>query len=492
MEIVSLPPLLCSVVALCLAVIHGYTWWLRRHEPAHLWLAVGAVGIVGIAASTAMIYEAAGVAQAELWQRIMLSCAAVVLLGFHSFTRSMLGLAKRRADRIVEAIVFAMVAQGLWPQLVFGGAVVRRTIGGSGMAYAAREIGGLGVVFLAGLVAVALYLTVLWVRNREKLHDHRRILTFGITALFLTGVNDVCVGVQVYEGPLLVVFGYTAFLTSFSAILIQRLVRSMDEVELSAERLHELVDQRTEELRQKDMQLAHGDRMATIGTLAASVAHEINNPIAFVHANLSQLEALWHKPEEADEVHDILMECRDGVDRVRSIVTDLLSMARRSDGRNERVHLGEVIESALPLLRREAKNRARLTTELLEVPAVIGDPHLLGQIVLNLAVNALHAIPKGNPEREEVKISISSEGDSVRLVVKDTGSGIPQEVLPHIYDPFFTTKKDGKGTGLGLAVTHQLVTRHRGKIEIETGKTGTTMTVELPAAGGASDLSEKS
>lgn len=484
MEIVSLQPVLCSVVALCLACIHGYTWWLRRKESEHLWLAVGAIGIVGIAASTALIYEAPDVVEAELWQRIMMSCAALVLLGFHSFTRVLLGLARDRAAWVLDGIAFVMVAQVLWPGLVFGGDVLHRRIGGTGIEYIAREVDGVGLVFVACLIGVGLYLTVLWIRRREELQEHRRILAFGVAALFLTGINDSLVGVQVYDGPLMVVFGYTAFLTSFSAILIRRLVRSMDAVEHSAEQLHDLVERRTEELRQKDVQLAHGDQMATIGTLAASVAHEINNPIAFVQANLNQLESLWQKPDEADDFHEILVECRDGVDRVRAIVADLLTMARRSDGRDERVDLREVVESALPLLRREARYRARLNVELGEVPAVIGDPRLLGQVVLNLSVNALHAVPEGEPESHEVTIATRLEGDGVQLVVRDTGSGIPDDVLPHIYDPFFTTKGEGMGTGLGLAVTHQLVTRHRGRIEVETGPAGTTMTVTLPPARG--------
>ncbi len=462
--------------------MHGYTYWLRRKEPAHLWLAVGAVGIVGVAMSTSMVYEAYDVVDAELWQRIMLACAALLLLGFHGFTKCMLEIPAARLDYVVDGVVVAMAGQALWPELVFGGPALERSVDSMGLHYFAREIAPIGVVFIAGLFGFFVHLTRVWIQRRSKIQSHHRTLVFTIGLLFATGINDMLVGLQVYEAPLMIVFGYTGFLVAFSAILLQRLVRSMDEVALSAERLHDQVEERTEELRQKDIQLAHGHQMATIGTLAASVAHEINNPIAFVHSNLNQLEAMWAKPEDAQDVSEILVECQDGVARVRAIVADLLSMARRSDGRDECVELGDVVESALPLLRREAKYRARLETDLGDVPPVIGDPRLLGQIVLNLAVNALHAVAEGDPENQIVRISTEAHQNMVRLVVEDTGSGIPEDVLPHIYDPFFTTKEQGKGTGLGLAVTYQLVTRHRGRIDVETGPDGTRVTVELPAA----------
>jgi signal transduction histidine kinase len=482
MEAVSVQPLLCSVVALGAAGLHGYTYWLRRKEPAHLWLAVSALGIVGIAVTTAMTYQASDGVSAERWQRFMVASAAIVLLGFHAFTECMLRLPRLPGAPFVYAVGAAMVGQLFWPDLVFGGAVVERSVGWIGLHYTARDMSPVGAGFVAGLFFVFAYLSRLWITHRAQIRDHHRILVFAIGFLFLTGIHDMLVGVRAFEAPMLIVFGYTGFLVSFSAILLDRLVRSMDEAELSAERLHELVETRTEELRLKDMQLAHGHQMATIGTLAASVAHEINNPIAFVQANLNQLEELWEKPEGEGDVFEILMECRDGVGRVRAIVADLLSMARRSDGKDELVDLREVVEGALPLLRREARSRAQLVTDLDEIPLVKGDPRLLGQIVLNLVVNALHAIPEGDAEGQRVKIATRDCEGSVELVVEDTGSGIPEDILPRIYDPFFTTKEKGQGTGLGLAVTLQLVTRHRGRIHVKTSSGGTRMTVEIPEA----------
>ena len=125
--------------------MHGYTYWLHRKEPAHLWLAVGAVGIVGVAMSTAMVYEAYDVVDAELWQRIMLACAALLLLGFHGFTKCMLEIPSARLDYVVDGVVVAMAGQALWPELVFGGPALERSVDSMGLHYFAREIAPIGV-----------------------------------------------------------------------------------------------------------------------------------------------------------------------------------------------------------------------------------------------------------------------------------------------------------------------------------------------------------
>ena len=135
-----------------------------------------------------------------------------------------------------------------------------------------------------------------------------------------------------------------------STELIRRLLQARTELERMASRLEEEVETRSEELRRKELQLARGEQLATIGTLAASVAHEINNPIAFVHSNLNRLDEMWDKDEERDEVSEILDECREGTERVRGIVSDLLRLSRSGDVRTEPVDLHETIAKALPLV----------------------------------------------------------------------------------------------------------------------------------------------
>jgi signal transduction histidine kinase len=305
-----------------------------------------------------------------------------------------------------------------------------------------------------------------------------RTLLGTLVIWFVAALNQAAVGMGLHEAPYFLGFGYLAIVVGISSILVRRFVHSVDELADLNETLHERVESRSEDLREKEVQLAHGERLAAIGTLAASVAHEINNPIAFVHSNLNRLEELWAKPEAEEDVTEILQECREGTERVRLIVSDLLSLARRSDRRSEAVDLHEVISSVLPVVRKYARHRAQLETELRGVPRLLGDPLLLGQVVLNLVMNALQAIPEGEPERNRVGIATFFDGKSVWLRVEDTGPGIPEEVRERIFDAFYTTKPDG--TGLGLAVTHQIVTRHHGELEVETGPSGTRIVVRFP------------
>jgi signal transduction histidine kinase len=269
-----------------------------------------------------------------------------------------------------------------------------------------------------------------------------------------------------------------------SGVLVGRLVQSMDDAEHLASNLHQLVEERTAELRQKDLQLAQGEKMAAIGTLAAGIAHEINNPMAFVTSNLNRLAELWRKPEQASDVEEIMAECREGTARIRDIVSNLLQVTRQSEGRIEPVDLCRVVRQVLPILQQEARFRAQLRTQLAPVPPVTGDAGLLGQVVLNLALNALHAIQEGAPLDNEVVVSTALEAGRVLLRVRDTGSGIAPEAIPKIFDPFFTTKESGKGTGLGLAISYRIVSQHRGTIHVESGECGSLFTVSLPLASG--------
>ncbi|MDJ0790197.1 MAG: ATP-binding protein [Myxococcota bacterium] len=316
-------------------------------------------------------------------------------------------------------------------------------------------------------------------RHAHMGSGERRVVVGALGLWFLSSCHDAAVVAGWVSGPFLIVFGYLGFSLAFTAVLLRRFARALEHVEENADVLHRLVEEQTAELRRRELALAHGERMATLGTLAAGVAHEINNPIAFVSSNLNHLAEAWKQGDD-EPVEDILAETREGVDRIRGIVVELLSLARRGDGRNERVDLNQVVQSVLPLLRHQALDRARLETQLTDLPPVLGDPGLLGQVVLNLALNSLHAMESGSPRSNCLTLSTAFEDGSVWLMVRDTGAGIPDEVLPHIFDPFFTTKEQGKGTGLGLAVTHQIVTRHRGRLDVETGETGTTITVELP------------
>jgi PAS domain S-box-containing protein len=242
------------------------------------------------------------------------------------------------------------------------------------------------------------------------------------------------------------------------------------------------------ERRSLQARLEMAGRLAAVGTLAAGVAHEINNPLAYVTANLrfvhEQLAAAAAPPDRgplAAAVADAL----DGAERVREVVRGLRRFAGPAEeGTRGPVDVAAEIEAAAGIARHEVATRARLVVDVSPgLPAVVMGPHELGQVVVNLLVNAAHAIPDGRAGEHAVRVTARAGTGTVAVEVSDTGVGIPPDVLPRIFDPFFTTKQVGSGTGLGLAICHGIVTGAGGTIHVrsEPGR-GSTFRVELPAA----------
>jgi PAS domain S-box-containing protein len=238
------------------------------------------------------------------------------------------------------------------------------------------------------------------------------------------------------------------------------------------------------EKKQLESHLVLADRMASVGTLAAGVAHEINNPLAFILSNLEF--ALSEVPEAAadPELRRALQDAKDGAVRVREIVRSLRTFSRPGDDERTVLDPRRVLESALALAANEIRHRGELAVDRGDVPPVLASEHRLGQVFLNLLINAAQALPEGRARENRVRAATSTAPDGRAVIeVSDTGVGIPPDVLPRIFDPFFTTKPVGVGTGLGLSVCHGIVTQLGGYLSVESvpGK-GTTFRVVLPAA----------
>jgi len=245
------------------------------------------------------------------------------------------------------------------------------------------------------------------------------------------------------------------------------------------------------------------DRMASVGTLAAGVAHEINNPLAYVIGNVEYAQEALRKAgaavaegqaspaafgKTAAECRQALGEAQDGAERVRRIVRDLKVLSRAEEDEQVPVCLRQVLQAALNLADAELRSRARVVRRIAEVPAVRGNEARLTQVFLNLLVNAAQAIPDGQSARNEIFVGAGLDGAGrIAVEVRDTGCGIAPANHKRIFDPFFTTKPVGVGTGLGLAICHGIVTAMGGEIEVESepGK-GATFRVLLPVWAGES------
>jgi two-component system, NtrC family, sensor kinase len=228
-----------------------------------------------------------------------------------------------------------------------------------------------------------------------------------------------------------------------------------------------------------------------MGTLAAGVAHEINNPLTFVISNLSflanELRTLSGELPvgRLAETEEVLREAAMGANKVRQIVADLKTFSRADDDVPTAVNLQNVIESAITIARAELRARARVVRDYVDVPPVEGSEGRLGQVFLNLLINAAQAIPPGQPDHHEIRIKLRVVQGHVIVEVRDTGAGIPPEMRSRIFDPFFTTKPVGEGTGLGLFVCQGIITRFGGEISVESEPgQGTTFRILFPTARG--------
>jgi two-component system NtrC family sensor kinase len=245
--------------------------------------------------------------------------------------------------------------------------------------------------------------------------------------------------------------------------------------------LYEEIKRQVEELRRTQQQLVQSAKLAAVGELAAGVAHEINNPLTCIlgYAGLLLAETPPDSP-----AHRRLGLIESETNRARKIIHDLLHFARRREPRREPVHVQELVERALTLLQARLE-QARVTVERAfdpALPPILGDSDQLIQVFMNLLANAVDAMPGGG--RITVRTGALAGDDPRAMVsVQDTGVGIDPDQLGRIFEPFYTTKPEGHGTGLGLSVSRGIVQAHGGRIEVssEPGR-GTTMTVRLPLA----------
>lgn len=284
----------------------------------------------------------------------------------------------------------------------------------------------------------------------------------------------------------------------------------------------ETVERILNELRETQMHLVHSEKMASLGQMVAGIAHEINNPITYVKANISLLEKKQHQVQAMfysfsdlfdffdtfKNIHDephaafaakmteidkliesskfekflsdfpkIIHEMRDGVERTQKIVEDLRNFSRLDESHFKEISLIDSIESTLNILKNEYKNRITIHRNFTELPLIYCNPGHINQVLMNLLVNAFQSIEGEG----DVWIRTNAGQNNILITIKDNGKGIPYEIQHKVYDPFFTTKPVGKGTGLGLAISYKILEAHKGTIFFESAPgVGTEFKITLP------------
>jgi two-component system, NtrC family, sensor kinase len=278
------------------------------------------------------------------------------------------------------------------------------------------------------------------------------------------------------------------------------------------------VEKEQNELRLK---LVQNDKMASIGQLAAGIAHEINNPLSFVVLNLNHIsnygrgllniveqydkvatlvkagslspeleaeltgvqdiKAREEFEEILDELPSLLQESQDGAERIRAIVLNLKEFSHTGEGAQKHADINRCLQSTLKIVSYELKYKAKVIEQYGDIPEILCYPQELNQVFMNLLVNASHAIKQNG----EIRIVTARRDEQVVVEISDTGCGIPPENLSRIFETFFTTKEVGQGTGLGLSISSEIVKKHQGRIEVEsTVGVGTTFRIWLPTGQG--------
>ena len=295
-------------------------------------------------------------------------------------------------------------------------------------------------------------------------------------------------------------------LRSYNEVLFTKLQAKVQELQRTIAE-----HQKSEEsLKTMQAQIIQQEKMASIGQLAAGVAHEINNPMGFITSNLNSLgkyaerldtyiaalqQSLYACPDhpgldELDrlrqklkvdyiisDVTQLVAESLDGANRVRRIVQDLKSFSRLDQAESSRINLNECLETTINIAWNELKYIATLEREFGELPTIVCNPQQLNQVFMNLLVNAAQAMDKPGT----ITVRSWAEPGWACVAVSDTGKGMTEEVRNRLFEPFFTTKSAGSGTGLGLSISADIVRKHHGDIQVESesGK-GSTFTVRLP------------
>jgi signal transduction histidine kinase/DNA-binding response OmpR family regulator len=270
-----------------------------------------------------------------------------------------------------------------------------------------------------------------------------------------------------------------ASISIVNAQLFQQLRKSRDEIQKWSVELERRVRERTDELRNVQSQLIRVEQLASIGQLAAGVAHEINNPLGVI---LGFAETLSEQAKPGDVSYEPLKLIERETLRCKRIVQNLLDFSRHSELTLARTDLRQVIDATVAVLATQIAQQGIQVERVYadNLPLLLADAQQLQQVFTNITLNAIQAMPTGG----KLGFSAQVEGRELVVRIRDTGAGIPPENLSRIFDPFFTTKEVGQGTGLGLSVSFAIVKRHSGTIEVESiiGK-GSCFAIKLPLAG---------
>lgn len=339
----------------------------------------------------------------------------------------------------------------------------------------------------------------LLVQSKDRLYALRSL---GLAFWTISVVNDILVVTGLYDGYATLSIGTVGGLFFFGLALHERILSAYNERDYLRENLELEVERKTEQLKTKTQELedamqnlkstqselVQSEKLASLGTLTAGIAHEINNSLNYVNGALIPLEKLAKKTssgEDVKKVEKLVGVMKDGLKLTFEIIKSLKSYTGLNRSEQNEVNFSEVVNSVVTILKTKLRDRYELKIDIDPNIVVYGSVAGLNQIFMNLVTNSLDAMPEGGT----LKVEAKSREKDVLVTVTDSGVGIPKNIVDRIFDPFYTTKDVGKGTGLGLYIVKKEVERQNGEVTVESepGR-GTVFTLHLPKENGFEEM----
>jgi len=432
------------------------------------YFALAAVAVSGFALlnipTTAPILSATGV---FICSRIQFALAAVHTAAWLRYSTALVGRPGSQTDRRLLPVLGLFGAIGALTPAFVTSDVFTHTFRPLGIVYRSARMTVAGDLGYAVVLLLLLVPVTRFARAWRHGVANAGVQFLALVLLLLLSLNDTLVLAGVYSAPYLVDVAFLIPIAAVGYSLTWRFVEDARALKALRDGLERQVAERTAELGRTQEALHRAEKLAALGQFAAGVAHEVNNPAAALAANLQYVQE--HESEELSRNgRDALDESMKAVQRIAAIVRQLLDAGRLAANPEPRtsVAVGPLAEGAISVARARFARRARLRNLVPEGLYVSGQEGVLTQVLVNLVVNAVQAVPEGRTDGE-VSVSVEPAGDRVRLVVTDNGAGMSSEVLGRAFEPFFTTKPFGSGTGLGLAVSRGLVGSLGGELWLE-------------------------
>ena len=338
--------------------------------------------------------------------------------------------------------------------------------------------------FQAWVLGVLLLSFVRFVRDMRRGDRDATVRVIGFGIFFAAGVAEVLVTSGVFQFIYTADLGFVAIVATLMIEHLRRVLRDAQELLALRRDLSAAVDRRTRERDVAVDALVHAERLAAVGRLAAGVGHEINNPLTYLSGNLELLAEALAAPTPPADALVLVDECREGTARIRRVVEDLRSYARPGRTGHVPMDVREVMRSALKIAAHELRTVVAVDEVLAPVAPVVGDPQRLAQVFVNLLVNAAHAVTDAQRAAPTITVRTGMASDGrVVIEVEDNGVGMSAEARRRAGEPYFSTRGERGGTGLGLFVSRGIVDALGGTLEFEGQPgVGTRVIVSLPAS----------